>query len=959
MSKTEKDSFAMRETSVIESSPEYFYSESLKRYIQRAPLFIDHEIVKKAEELKIDLSWDEEGHINHLDYPTSRKLFDSLGLKLMSPPEFWKVYDDVQKVGDEEMLESLKADGFAEWLDAVYRKDNNGHVYMIEHPEINDEDGEISFSGEEKRVIIPEGRPGWFIPEDNINPETGFPINVDDKRTQGTPEWSRITWKFWSVFKINEFVVPIRGTILSSSTPSLDTDMPWNVHTKVLLIRPTYDKLPTSEIDTAILEKADTFYSQYLTTCAQQPADQKESEHDQFYQSREVLFSFVEQYGKMFAGTKDKKGLTVKEKLIDMLGSVRIIARSKNDNDTVQRLDSIAREIFEIKRKKVLYSNFSEFITSAKDRLQKALDEKKRIVFVMGHKNPDTDTAVSSMLEAYRNSLIDMDTAYIPVIQDRRIPDEIKKLLGNTLSDGLLKNTDQLYQQAVNSGLLRFILVDHNVDIVQRFASSIIDHHILSKDAKKMDKPVTWEMAGSCTAQVIQKMEGLGLTPDQNLSRIMYGATLMDTENRSNRKMTYKDRLIMDNLKHISGIENDGEFFQSLMSELLNTDYAELLFARDYKEDWGTFGFAVAKVKGMFDKETGQIQKTQLLEELKRLARENNRNNNFPVTMVKVVDYLENNITVNREKVLLIFNDNLLPEFKKTMFELVEGIIKHEYQGKAAIEMSDDAVDFWGVGDQLSRKVTAPYIEPIINAYNQYFWSEETGKYIKRSFLKTDPQVLEVAAKLGIKIYKDKEDNVVGITYYEAKKLIEALGYSMMSLPEYWKARNDAISAKDKQMIAHLQTLELVEMLDTCIIGPDKFIHHPKIIYTDEEHIFDGEVEEYHIPVALPGLIHPDDIDPSSGFPSKIHPPSEFMDEALLRYWSSDRFPALTVRSVIALYGQNALDTKIHPDDALMKLSFRPCVKIMIPPEVRITMENEAINVVIKSEGKIEEYKIE
>ena len=42
-----------------------------------------------------------------------------------------------------------------------------------------------------------------------------------------------------------------------------------------------------------------------------------------------------------------------------------------------------------------------------------------------------------------------------------------------------------------------------------------------------------------------------------------------------------------------------------------------------------------------------------------------------------------------------------------------------------------------------------------------------------------------------------------------------------------------------------------------------------------------------------------------------------------------------------------------------MKLSFRPCVKIVIPPEVRITMENEAINVVIKSEGKIEEYKIE
>ena len=158
---------------------------------------------------------------------------------------------------------------------------------------------------------------------------------------------------------------------------------------------------------------------------------------------------------------------------------------------------------------------------------------------------------------------------------------------------------------------------------------------------------------GSCTALITQKILGMGMILEKGLAKILHGATLMDTENRVFYKMTKKDKMIMNYLKDLSGIQNEREFYGGLMSSLLNTDNPDVLFRRDYKEDWG-FGFAVAKIKNGFKKENRRI-KTNLIKKVVKLARKNNTDKNFPLTILRITDYLENNITINKERALSLF----------------------------------------------------------------------------------------------------------------------------------------------------------------------------------------------------------------------------------------------------------------------------------------------------------------
>jgi len=248
--------------------------------------------------------------------------------------------------------------------------------------------------------------------------------------------------------------------------------------------------------------------------------------------------------------------------------------------------------------------------------------------------------------------------------------------------------------------------------------------------------PKTLEMIGSCTALITNKILGMGLHFDSKIAKILYGATLMDTENRVAHKMTVKDAVIMDYLKRISETKNDEEFYSDLMSCLLNTDDPKILFGRDYKEDWG-FGFAVAKVKHAFDKR-GNILKKDLVDKALNLAEQNNNDKNLPLTVVKITDYKDDNKTVNKERVYLIFNKNTSKEFIETTSDLLQKHILFEF-GRGfnfRIRKSKNFIEFWGTGVQLSRKKTAPVLEPVVKAFNEYFYSPSINLWIKRDFLK-------------------------------------------------------------------------------------------------------------------------------------------------------------------------------------------------------------------------------
>ena len=914
-------------------SKEYFYSQSLDIYISRQPLKVDERVVKAASECWVSLSWDDEWRIKDVNYLEAKKLSTKLWAKLLSPTEFWKVYFEAIDEGRQDVIDLLQSDKNTEWLDAVYKKDKKGDVYMIEHPEIVETTDGVLYKWKMQKIDMKEGRPGWFNPRNNIDINTGMPIQIDTERVKGTSQWSSVTWKYWSVFKINEYLSPIRWYVTSSGTPSFDLDIPVEAKQSVLMLRECRKELLDPAIDSELQKKADYLINEYISTTVKKPAVQNPKEHQRFYEKKDKFMEFFREYWPQLVNSNHKEAQKIKEKIIDILGAIYILAKTKGDDVVVAEVENITKELFKIEKRNITIQDITQFVIESKNNLKKALKDKKRIVFVMWHKNPDTDTGISCLIEAYRNSIISSDVTFIPVIQGSVMPDEIRKLVWDKISDATLFTDEPDYQIALDSWHARWILVDQNVSDIQRYAISIVDHHILSEKSKQQDISTTWEMAGSTTALIAQKLYGMWVKCDKETSKILYWATLMDTENRSKQKVTYKDNIVMNDLQQTAWVATDNQFYQDLMSSLLNTDNAELLFQRDYKQDWGIFGFAVAKVKNTFDTSWNTLKK-DLLDRLVNLAHANNLSKNFPLTIIKLVDYLENNETVNKERVYLIFNQYVLEEFKQKIFELIDKIIKYTFGPKVQIAHWSDYIDFWWVWDQLSRKVTAPYIEPVVNAYNEYYFSPSTNLYIKRDFLKTDKKIKTAARELGIELSVDKVGRVNNVTYYEAKKLVEHLGLKMMSAKEYWKIRNETKQIHDEQLEKHLVSQWFVEFLDTIILDKTHIIDHPTITWDADNYSYKWKKRPVTLLEAVPGLIHPDDIDLDTWFPKQVKWPHLYGDKTLWRYWSPDTDVAIPTRWHIFLLDQPALDTKIHPNDALPNLgrfcSFLNLYKIQI-----------------------------
>ena len=375
----------------------------------------------------------------------------------------------------------------------------------------------------------------------------------------------------------------------------------------------------------------------------------------------------------------------------------------------------------------------------------------------------------------------------------------------------------------------------------------------------------------------------------------------------------------------------------------------------------------MAKVKRVFDGQ-GKVLKEKLLQELVRLAGQNNKKKNLPLTIIKVVDYEEDNETINRERIYLIFNEGIFPKFREVMFELIEAIVDYTFRGRESVKRASDFIEFWGTGDQLSRKRTAPILEPIATAFNQYFFSPSTGLYVKRDFLRATKQVRETAEICGIGVSWDKEGRINNITYGEAMKLLSRLGFTALSLKEYWQVLKDAREIRDQQMVGHLQSNGFVEFLHTVIEHNASLVEKPEILESPSKFQYEGvEVEinydyrgkkrKVEVLDGKPGLIHPKDIDLNTGLPKLVRSPNIYKDPSLWRYWSPDAQKNVATRSYIFLLGQSALDLKVHLSEAFHCLGVRPCCKQVVLPKVKIITDAEGLSVVIEKEGEVTRIK--
>jgi hypothetical protein len=380
------------------------------------------------------------------------------------------------------------------------------------------------------------------------------------------------------------------------------------------------------------------------------------------------------------------------------------------------------------------------------------------------------------------------------------------------------------------------------------------------------------------------------------------------------------------------------------MHRLVSCADPDRLFLRDYKEDWSFFGFAVAKSIGILDDD-----RAASVDRLLALARENNRQTNLPLTLLKIVDYAGDAETIRRERMYPVFAEGAPPEFREAVREAVTTIIRHESPPGVRIEALDGGVEYWGTGTQLSRKKLAPVLDPVVSAFNRYFYSPSAGFHFKRDFLRTDAAVRETARRHGIRLHTARDGVVVG-NPAELKFLLQELGCECASPAEYFKAYFDALAVNDELMVAHLTSSQYLETLDVIVEDREVLVEHPRIVRSPEGYSYEAGVRRsVKVPVGEPGLIDPRKIDGETGLPTEVEDPRQY-GRGLWRYWSPDSDRAWALRSSIFAYDIPSLDLKFGFAEALPRLAIRPCVKAVRHPRVSVHERAGKIVVDIRDE---------
>ncbi|MBW2970684.1 DHH family phosphoesterase, partial [Candidatus Woesearchaeota archaeon] len=828
-------------------------------YVCRHPLIVDGRVLEAADKLGIEVQASPEKWLVNTTLENMLLILRQFGSEPMSLLEYWQVRKDALDANDQDMLSSLESDQFSENLATVFLNDR----WMVHHPEVL---GARQFDGNKIPVNTPKGRYGWVHPDD-FSFETGLPTKVKHVREIGDG-----TVKYWDTHTIyceQEGTVAVRSFVTSVGKSSCDLGFPFGVISPKISIRECRATLPTGVLDTAVIDQAKALLDKYYA------AMDSGILYTRIQPWQEELIDFVQNHAATLRQADDLAARVIKDDLTDAFGIMSTYAIASKEHVMASQLKYSAQLLSGITDHGIDDNHFLEFMSTRKSALEDAIESHKSLVFVLGHDNPDTDTVVSAIAEAYRQHLIRGDeSVFIPVVPGNSTPKEVVELIGSQLAQQLILSESLLYQQGSKSGRPEWIMVDHNIGPEQPNTRAIIDHHQPSDVCKKQQIPKRILFAGSTAALVAQRIYGLGIEIPQLLSRYLNGAALMDTENRLEGKMTPLDHLIMD---RFSG------YYRGLMRQLISCYDSEELFTRDYKEDWNYFGFAVAKSIGILD-ETHQ----SILERLQQLAQENNLAKNLPLTLVKVVDYAQDAETIRRERVYTVFNDTVSPEFINTVFDTIEVVVRSESGVNVQIERGNRSIDYWGVGTQLSRKKLAPVMDLVTKAFNEFFYSPSTGLYFKRDFLRTSSELEAIADSCGVELHTSREGIVVGNPMV-LKFLSEHLGQRFATPSEYFRAYFDALAVNDHRMAAHLAHSGYLEAFDAAVEDFSYLVEHPDVALTHQGFQYiGGNRKKVHIPRGDPGLIDPNKIDLETGFPQEVEDPNQY-GTGLWRYWSPDR----------------------------------------------------------------------
>lgn len=348
-----------------------------------------------------------------------------------------------------------------------------------------------------------------------------------------------------------------------------------------------------------------------------------------------------------------------KERLIDLIGKKRLL-----ENDTIS-----LRVIDE---------------TIMLDTLRSTPDD--RTFFVMGHARPDADSIMSSVFEAVRSRLVYQDQGPLPWSES--IPREVEHILGPEATDLLSKIAPPSRHNSI-------VLVDcHQVDSKYRMeVRAIIDHHVIDKKFPEY-VALSHEVSWSSTIQVYVKILGSELELSPTMAQKLLEATRLEAEPTLLPSMSEIDRLAMQRLESIAGIERAATYCE-LMGIMVNTAEVEELFYRDYRETM--FGFSVLKCKKSQD--------------YMAIALSNNMKSHLPLTVVKEVVYAENFGRIRSETILLVTNPTFYDKgFKKALRETVAAACRR-FHGEGSVVVEKDSITLQDIESQTPRLLLMPLIE--------------------------------------------------------------------------------------------------------------------------------------------------------------------------------------------------------------------------------------------------------
>jgi manganese-dependent inorganic pyrophosphatase len=244
------------------------------------------------------------------------------------------------------------------------------------------------------------------------------------------------------------------------------------------------------------------------------------------------------------------------------------------------------------------------------------------MIYLISHKNPDTDSIVSSLVMKYfleksgqkvkacRIGEVNKETAYVLDYLKEKAPALIKNVAGKKL-----------------------FLVDHNEiehggkGMEKAEIVGILDHHRLGGIETAFPIFSRTEPLGSTSTLVFKMFKEKGFTLQKKQAALLLAGIISDTLKFISPTTTNEDKKIAKELERISG-ENINKFAKEMFKARFDVSGTNLkyLLTKDYKEfklGKTVVGIAVwetPSIQGIFEK------KTKIIEELKKIKKQRKTN---------------------------------------------------------------------------------------------------------------------------------------------------------------------------------------------------------------------------------------------------------------------------------------------------------------------------------------------